>query len=114
MSDFVRFIMKKQVHLVFLNPSRCIIVLVVGLVGTYLLFYENIPILECDLEQLFEIKLIYQIFGFEPDSKKAAEFIIELYKWGITQHEAFEKILENFSATEILMILRTGQLNDIK
>ena len=81
---------------------------------SYFLFYLDHPILECDLEYLFARELIYQIFEFEPDPKKASGFIRELYNWGITQQEACEKILNELMPTEILMILKTGRLGDIQ
>ena len=73
---------------------------------SYFLYHKDFLFLECDLEYLFEAKLIDQIFKLEPDLKKAAGFITKLYNWGFGQRGALEKLLDNYEEYK--------QLNGIK
>ena len=61
--------------------------------NSYFLFYKDIPIWESKFNKLFGIKFRDYIFEREPDPKKAAEFLTELYNWGFSQPGALVKIL---------------------
>ena len=67
----------------------------------YFLFYKNNPIWDGEFNELFDTPLIDYVFEREPDPKKAAEFITELYKWGLMQQEAFEKLLDEVYGEEV-------------
>ena len=67
------------------------------------LFYKNNPIWTGKFNELDGPRFINYVFEREPDSKKAAKFIIELHKWSTTQGETFEELLDEYK-----------QLNNIK
>ena len=58
----------------------------------YFLFYKDHAIWDCEFNELLDTRLSDYVFEREPDSNKAAEFIIELYNWLSSQEEAFEKL----------------------
>ena len=59
---------------------------------SYFIFYKDIPKWKGEFNELFNDELRYYIFEIEPNHNKAAEFIVELYNWGISQQGAFEKL----------------------
>ena len=67
----------------------------------YFLFYKNNPIWDGEFNELFDTPLIDYVFEREPDTKKATKFITELYKWGLSQQEAFEKLLDEVYGKEV-------------
>ena len=71
----------------------------------YFLFYKGRAIWDCEFNELFDTPLIDRVFEKEPDPKKAAEFIVELYNWLDSQEEAFEKILDSVYGEEKQKIL---------
>ena len=58
----------------------------------YFLFYKDRAIWDCEFNELFGDELRDYVFEREPNPNKAAEFIVELYNWGISQQGAFEKL----------------------
>ena len=67
----------------------------------YFLFYKNSPIWDGEFNELFDTPLIDYVFERESDPKKATKFITELYKWGLSQQEAFEKLLDEVYGEEV-------------
>ena len=67
----------------------------------YFLFYKNSPIWDGEFNELFDTPLIDYVFERESDPKKATKFITELYKWGLSQQEAFEKLLDTVYGEEV-------------
>ena len=63
--------------------------------------YKNNPIWDGEFNELFDTPLIDYVFERESDPKKATEFITELYKWGLSQQEAFEKLLDEVYGKEV-------------
>ena len=71
----------------------------------YFLFYKDHAIWDCEFNELFSTELLDYVFEKEPETKKATEFIVELYNWGFSQQEAFEKILDEVYGEEKQKIL---------
>ena len=71
----------------------------------YFLFYKDHAIWDCDFNELFDTRLRDYVFERCTNPKKAVEFLNELYKWGSTQQEAFEKILDEVYGKEKQKIL---------
>ena len=67
----------------------------------YFLFYKNSPIWDGEFNELFDTPLIDYVFERETDPKKATKFITELYKWGLMQQGAFEKLLDTVYGEEV-------------
>ena len=67
----------------------------------YFLFYKNSPIWDGEFNELFDTPLIDYVFERESDPKKATKFITELYKWSLSQQEAFEKLLDEIYGEEV-------------
>ena len=66
----------------------------------YFLFYKEHPIWDCEFNELFDTPLMDYMFEREPDPKKATGFITKLYKWGLSQQGAFEKLLDEVYGEE--------------
>ena len=60
----------------------------------YFILYKDSPIWGGDFNELFDTRLRDYIFEREPEPKKAAEFIVELYNWREELQEALEKLLD--------------------
>ena len=71
---------------------------------SYFLRYKTY-VREYKFNELFDTQLIDRVFKLEPDPKKAVEFFNELYNWGFSQQEAFEKILDSVYGEEKQKIL---------
>ena len=67
----------------------------------YFLFYKDRAIWDCEFDGLLDTRLIDYVFEREPDSKKAAGFVIKLYQWLDTQQEALEKLLDEVYGEKI-------------
>ena len=67
----------------------------------YFLFYKNNTLWDDEFNELFDTPLIDYVFEQESDPKKATKFITELYKWGLMQQEAFEKLLDEVYGKEV-------------
>ena len=73
----------------------------------YSLLYKDSPIWGGELYELLDTRLIDRVLEREPESKKAVEFLNELYQWVFSQQGAFEKLLDSVYGEE-------KQLNDEK
>ena len=60
---------------------------------SYFLHYKT-HVREYKFKELFDMELRDYIFEREPDPKKAAEFLNELYNWGFSQQGTLEKMLD--------------------
>ena len=67
----------------------------------YFLFYKDHAIWDGEFTELFSTELLDYVFEREPEPKKAAEFIVELYQWGFSQQEALEKLLDEIYGEKI-------------
>ena len=47
----------------------------------YFLFYKGRAIWDGEFNELFSTELLDYVFGREPETNKAASFIVELYQW---------------------------------
>ena len=61
----------------------------------YSLLYKDSPIWGGELYELLDTRLIDRVLEREPESKKAVEFLNELYQWVFSQQGAFEKLLDS-------------------
>ena len=71
---------------------------------SYFLHYKT-RVREYKFNELFDTQLIDRVFKLEQDSKKATEFIVELYQWGFSQQGSFKKILDSVYGEENQKIL---------
>ena len=61
----------------------------------YFILYKDRAVWDGYFNELEDDELRFYIFEIEPDSEKAAEFIIKLYNWISSQEEALEKLLDS-------------------
>ena len=71
---------------------------------SYFLHYKT-RVREYKFNELFDTPLRDYVFEREPEPKKAVEFLNELYQWGFSQQEAFEKLLDEVYGEEKQKIL---------